>query len=159
MPVFEIRRYRLSDHDAVWELHNLALNQVGAHAGNGPWDDDLHHIETVYLQDGGEFLVGVLDGQIVAMGALRRVDDGGEDAAWAEIKRMRVHPNFQRQGLGQAVLQQLEACAVKQGYTCLTLDTTTVQVGAQRFYEKNGYTQVGQTKFGPFDVLLYQKEL
>ena len=43
--MMEVRRYRAGDHDAVWDLHNVALNEVGAHMGNGPWDDDLHHIE------------------------------------------------------------------------------------------------------------------
>ncbi len=149
-----VRRYQPTDYEAVWQLHNLALHQVGAHAGNGPWDDDLHHIEMVYLQNGGEFLVGVLDGQIVAMGALERID-----ATHAQIKRMRVHPDHQRRGYGQAILTHLETRAVELGYTRLTLDTTTLQVGAQRFYEKNGYRQFAQTTYGPFQVLLYQKEL
>ena len=72
-PPLHIRRYREADHDAVWALHNLALHQVGAHAGNGPWDDDLHHVPAEYLDSGGEFLVGVVDARIVAMGALKRL--------------------------------------------------------------------------------------
>ena len=28
--MFRIRRYRLSDYQAVWDLHNLALQQVAA---------------------------------------------------------------------------------------------------------------------------------
>ncbi len=55
--MFKIRRYKNSDHDEVWSLHNLALKKVGAHPGNGPWDDDLHHISSVYINRGGEFLV------------------------------------------------------------------------------------------------------
>ena len=44
-----VRTYHSSDFDEVWYLHNLALNAVGTHAGNGPWDDDLKNIEEVYL--------------------------------------------------------------------------------------------------------------
>lgn len=44
----KIRRYRSADHDAFWELHNVALLHTGAHAGNGPWDDDLHRVEAEY---------------------------------------------------------------------------------------------------------------
>ena len=51
----KIRRYRESDQEEVWALHNLALEEADAHAGNGPWDDDLRHIREVYLDDGGEF--------------------------------------------------------------------------------------------------------
>ena len=43
--------------------------------GNGPWDDDLHHIEAEYIDTGGEFSVGIIDGRIVAMGALKRLTD------------------------------------------------------------------------------------
>ena len=53
--MMKIRRYRSSDHDAIWELHNVALLQIGAHAGNGPWDGDLHRIEAEYISPGGDF--------------------------------------------------------------------------------------------------------
>jgi len=148
----EVRRYRPADHGAIWDLHNLALSQVGAHAGNGPWDDDLHHIEAVYLHDHGEFLVGTLDGQIVAMGALRRIDP-----EIAEIKRMRVHPAFQRRGYGGAILRMLEQRAAELGYHTLRLDTTTRQEGAQAFYAQNGYRQVGRGRYGAFELVLYEK--
>jgi hypothetical protein len=68
-----IRRYQSGDRRAVRRLHDDALNEVGAHLGCGPWDADLDEIENVYLDQDGEFLVGVLDGEIVAMGALKRI--------------------------------------------------------------------------------------
>ncbi len=91
-----VRRYRDDDHDAVWALHNLALDSVGARGANGPWDDDLHSIPSVYIDARGEFLVGRVDGDIVAIGALRQSGPGQ-----GEIKRMRVHPRFQRCGFGR----------------------------------------------------------
>ena len=115
---FEIRRYVPTDHDAVWELHNEVLNDAGAHAGNGPWDDDLHDIEDVYLNADGEFLVGTLHGDIVAMGAYKR-----SSSKSAEIKRMRVKTAFQRRGFGQRVLDDLQGRAMAAGYTLLHLDT------------------------------------
>jgi GNAT superfamily N-acetyltransferase len=151
---FEIRRYRPSDHDAVWALHNLALNQVNAHGGNGPWDDDLHQVEHVYLLDGGEFLVGTAAGQVVAMGALKRID-----GRCAEVKRMRVHPGWQRRGLGSAILRALEARARELGYAVLRLDTTTRQPAAQAFYARSGYARVGTDRYGEFDLILYEKTL
>ena len=138
----------------MWELHNLALNQVGAHLGNGPWDADLHSIEENYLEAGGEFLIGLCGSKVVAMGALHRVSDHH-----AEVKRMRVHPHCQRRGLGDAILRQLEACALSRGYHRLTLDTTVQQVAAQQLYAKHGYRETGRTKVGPFDVILYEKQL
>lgn len=154
MKGLELRRYRAADHDQVWDLHNLALNAVGAHAGNGPWDDDLHHIEEIYLASGGEFVVAELQSRIIGMGALRR-----RDADTADVKRMRVHPDLQRKGVGQAILTQLEGRARELRYRRLGVDTTVAQTGARRFYEKNGYVECGRTRYEGFRVILYEKEL
>ena len=50
--MLSISRYEPSDYEAVWDLHNLALHHVGAHVGNGEWDNDLHDIDTVYFHNG-----------------------------------------------------------------------------------------------------------
>lgn len=149
-----IRRYGEADHDAVWEVHNLALHQVGAHVGNGPWDDDLHHVKEVYLEDGGDFLVGECDARVVAMGALRRVSD-----AVAKVTRMRVHPDCQRRGYGEAILRRLEARAVALGYRKLVLETTVGQTAAQALYRKHGFVETGRTRLHGFDVILFEKAL
>lgn len=147
-----IRRYQAADHDAVWHLHKLALVESGAYADSGTWDDDLHHIEQVYIENGGEFLVGVCDDQLVAMGALVV----GADKA--EVKRMRVHPDHQRRGFGQAVLQQLEERARELGYQSVFLETTAQQEAAQHFYTKNGYDEIERKAWHQFMVILYKKE-
>jgi ribosomal protein S18 acetylase RimI-like enzyme len=143
-----------ADAAAVWALHNLALTHVGAHPGNGPWDDDLHAIEVVYLDSNGEFLIGECDGQIVAMGALLRLT-----ARRAEIKRMRVHPAYQRRGFGRALLRRLESCAANLGYTELELATTVQQAAAQGLYQAEGYTETRRFLVGSFTCIAFQKQL
>lgn len=152
--MIEIRQYQAEDHDVVWALHNLALELIDAHAGTGPWDDDLHDVENVYLKTGGEFFVGILNGQVVAMGALKRDSDDR-----AEVKRMRVHPDHQRKGYGQMMLTALENRARELGFKTLILDTAKIQTAARGLYEKNGFRVTGHTKFGDFDVVLYEKIL
>ena len=152
--MMEIRRYRASDHDAVWDLHNIALNEVGAHAGNGPWDDDLHRIEVEYIEAGGEFYVGTIDGRIVAMGALKRLTD-----TEAEICRMRVLPDHQRRGLGTRILSKLEKRARELGFRTLTLETPAGQVAAIRMYTKAGYEEVARGRKLGFDVIAFEKRL
>jgi ribosomal protein S18 acetylase RimI-like enzyme len=149
-----LRRYNDSDHDAVWNLHNLALARAGAHAGNGPWDDDLHQIADVYLERGGEFVVGFDGARLVAMGALKRTT-----ATHGEIKRMRVHPDFQRRGYGRQILEYLEARAAALGYTVLRLDTTLQQTAAQALYTTNGYSEVGRKQWREFTIIFYEKQL
>ena len=147
-----IRRYRPSDKRAVRRLHDDALNEVGAHPGAGPWDDDLDDIEGVYLDLGGEFLVGILEGEVVAMGAIRRVSP---DAA--EVKRMRVRPGLQGRGYGQTLLDALHRRAANLDYTTLHLDTTVQQRAARHLYTKNGYREAGRGKVGPFDCVFYER--
>jgi ribosomal protein S18 acetylase RimI-like enzyme len=133
-------------------LHDDALNDVGAHPKTGPWDADLDAIESVYLENGGEFLVGVLGDEVVAMGALRR-DPGGR--AW--ITRMRVSPRLQGRGIGQTLLDALHRRAEELGYESLHLDTTVGQTAARRLYEKNGYRETGRGQVGPFECLYYER--
>ena len=151
--MLEIRRYQDADNPAVLELHHLALEATGAYFP-GKWNDDLDDIQNHYLNNGGEFLVGILDGKIVCMGAFRRKSD-----TLAEIKRMRVLPEYQRRGFGQIILNQLEEKASQLGYTELCLDTTTLQVPAQKMYQKNGFTVTGRGQIPPFEVIYYHKSL
>jgi ribosomal protein S18 acetylase RimI-like enzyme len=151
----KIRQYRPSDNDAVWELHRLALEPTGAMLPGGPWnDDDLNNIQKNYIDDHGDFVVGIIDNTIVCMGALKKKSE-----TMAEIKRMRVHPDFQRKGFGQKMLDNLEEKAHQFGYIELCLDTTTKQIPAQRLYEKNGYHQTGRTSYAGLEIIFYEKKI
>lgn len=155
MSRLEIRSYKPIDLEAVVQLHHAALKAAGAHAGEGSWDDDLSDIEGVYLANSGVFLVGLLNDRIVAMGALRRVFDER-----VEIKRMRVLPELQRLGLGQAMLDALEQEAVRRGYKIICLDTTIIQIAAQKMYLKNGYFEIERKiQDFPFESIFYEKRL
>jgi GNAT superfamily N-acetyltransferase len=148
-----IRRYQPSDHAAVCELHKTALLAAGAYS-NSAGDPDLNQIEAVYLDNAGEFLVGTLQDRVVAMGALRRTSPDR-----AEIKRMRVHTDFQRRGFGQAIFTALEKRARELGYSVLYLDTAVVLVGAQHFYAKNSFKEVRRGKLFGLDCIFYEKQI
>ena len=152
-PLF-IRRYTAADHAAVWDLHNEGLNHAGVHLGPGPWDDDMSKIEQVYLDGNGDFLVGLVADRIVAMGALKKTGDSR-----AELKRMRVAPDFQRRGYGQAILEALERRAIEIGYTTLHLDTSVMQLSAQALYERNGFRELRREATASFEAILYEKQL
>jgi GNAT superfamily N-acetyltransferase len=85
----------------------------------------------------GAFLVGRLDGALVACGGIRSV--GGEVA---EIKRMYVDPLVRRRGLARAMLAQLEAMARAAGYTQVVLESGNAQPEALALYFASGYTPV-----------------
>ena len=150
----QVRRYCDGDLAAVLSLHERALQDVGAHAGHGPWDDDLQSIAAVYLDSDGEFLVGELDSALVAMGALRRIGPRR-----AEVKRMRVEPAYQRRGFGEFILRSLEDRALELGVRELQLDTTTVQTAAERLYRKHGYVETGRGQLGGQELIMFEKRL
>ena len=57
---------------------------------------------------------------------------------------------------------ELEARARTLGYQTLHLDTSVVQLPAQKLYEKNGYREVGRDMYGEhgqLEVILYEKQL
>lgn len=149
-----IRRFEPTDAEQVQQLHYMALQTAGVDAGPGPWDDDLQTIESAYLDGTGEFLVGEADGQLVAMGALRHLTSSS-----AAIKRMRVHPAWQRRGFGRAILQALERTAEERHYATLRLDTTVQQTAAQELYREAGYVEVARTTLLGFPTILFQKRL
>ena len=161
--MFTLRRSTPADQAAVAELHVSAIRQIGAYLGRGPWDDDVYAIEATYLNNQGEFLIGEEDGLFVAMGALKRTD-----SERAEIKRMRVVPAYQGRGYGQLMLSELEARARALGYRILHLDTSILQLPAQKLYLKNGFREVGRDSYQQetdadtyqqLEVIFYEKHL
>lgn len=135
-------------------LHKVALRSVGADAGDGPWDRDLDDVQANYVDDGGDFLVAVVGSTVVGMGAIRRVDSDT-----AEMKRLRVHPTWQGQGIGMTLIAALERRAAELGFRRIILDTTPAQLAAVRLYESRGYRAYGSAVVAGLDSTLYEKHL
>ncbi|CAM3719537.1 GNAT family N-acetyltransferase [Marinicrinis lubricantis] len=151
---FTIRRVEPKDFERVLELHIEGLKQFGSNIGDPSMDQDIHHIQEVYIDDGGEFFVGEIEGRIVCMGAYKK-----RDIRTAEVKRIRVDQYDQRQGYGQRILSTLENSARAKGYRRLLLDTTTRQEPAMKLFEKHGYTETSRKTLGEVTVVFYEKEL
>jgi N-acetylglutamate synthase-like GNAT family acetyltransferase len=62
------------------------------------------------------------------------------------IRSMAVKPDIQGRGVGQRLLENLEAHARDSGFERLYLYTTFVLPAARQLYEKNGFTVVRETK-------------
>ncbi len=150
-----IRRYTSEDHTAVYSLHRECLAQVGVHPGDGVYyDDDFARVEEIYLRAGGEFLVGEVAGEIVAIGGLRRTGDLA-----GEMVRLRVHPAWQGRGYGAAVVTVLEARAVELGYRILCADTTVKQPVAIELYRSSGWRETGREVTGTTVTVYFEKVL
>lgn len=152
----KIRRYIPSDNNRVWELHILGLNQNGiTNVGrDDPWARDLNNIEKIYLKE-GDFILGEVEGKVVATGAFKKRSE-----EVAEVKRMRVDPEYQRRGFGQAILKELEKRVIERGYKKMVLDTSENWTKARNLYEKNGYKEIGRKiRSLRYHAVFYEKDL
>lgn len=135
-----IRRYEPSDADRVWEVHERALRASPLEfVEDAPADDDITAIAAEYIDNEGDFLVGLLDGEIVAMGGY-----DPEDEETAEVLRMRVHPEYQGEGYGGRLLLEIEDRIQSNGFTHAVLYTNEKLRAARGLYEKHGYEETAR---------------
>ena len=74
--------------------------------------------------------------RLVCVGRLHAVDTGV-----GQVRYMAVEESMRGRGLGQAVLDELERLAKRQGMTAIRLDARESAVG---FYQRNGYATEGE---------------
>lgn len=116
--------------------------------------DGFLGITAGYLDVGGEFLVGLRDNLIVAIGGFQPLDD-----STAEIRKMAVHPDHQRQGYGERILVELEGRAEKRGFDRLVLETYERLTAARNLYEKYGYVETRWERDEEFgDARIYYRK-
>jgi putative acetyltransferase len=78
----------------------------------------------------------IVEGRVAAIGALKRLDDKS-----CEIKSMRTHPEFLRQGIAAALLETIIAHAKAEGYATMSLETGTGSAfePALALYRRRGF--------------------
>ncbi|SHE14766.1 Uncharacterized N-acetyltransferase YsnE [Chlamydia abortus] len=150
----KIRPYQPKDQEAVQKLHWAGLDQFNARMDGPDIDQDLENIEQIYINNNGDFIVGLIDDRVVSMGAFRKMTE-----TVAEIKRIRVDQPFQKKGLGQQILSALEKSAEEKGYRKLRLDTTSSQQPAQKLFERNGYQVTGRKLWNDLEIIFYEKDI
>lgn len=89
------------------------------------------------LRDHVEFLLGVLDGEPVACGALQRLEP-----TVGEVKRMYVQPEHRGRGLSRQILAAIEDLAVRRGMRTLRLETGKYLPVALNLYMSSGYREI-----------------
>ena len=102
----------------------------------------------------GACVVGYLGDDAVAVGAVKRLDEG-----IAEIKRMYVAPEGRSRGIARALLYALEGAARDLGYPRVRLDTGAGQPHAKALYLSAGYTEIPDYNGNPFASFWAEKRL
>ena len=134
MIALEIREDDLSG-EPTREL--LRLHLAGMHADSPPghvFALDLSGLRTPSVT----IWTAWTHGQIAGIGALKDLGDGT-----GEVKSMRTHPNFLRQGVGAALLEQIIDAARARGMMRLSLETGSGPAfePALALYRRRGFVE------------------
>ncbi len=154
-----IRDFEPPDLAAVLALNVQAMDPDADPRESAKIRPELLNIPENFQADGA-FLVGTVNGELVAMGSLRP-----ESGLSYRVNFVRVAVSRQRQGIARQMMAALEGRATELGARAIILDTTVEQVPAQRLYEAIGYTETGRTSItyessgGTYNIVLYRKEI
>jgi len=104
-----------------------------------PWSRGIF-ISELTKNDNAFYLVAEAEGKIVGYAGVWIILDEGH------ITNIAVHPDYQRQGIGRALIDGLTAFAVSHGVEQMTLEVRVSNLVAQSLYEKLGYKFSGVRK-------------
>jgi len=151
-----MRLIRYSDkyREPMLALHRSAIDGFTLGISQQEDEADLLAIEQVYLRSGGEFLTGLLDNRLVAMGGFKRLSDTS-----AELRRMRIERELQGKGYGTQLLRELERIAVQFGLRTICLETARQRPPTLKFYRKHGYQETGRSFYGRIETVQFSKIL
>lgn len=149
-----IRRYEPRDENDVWRVHERAFRATLPRFLPAV-DRDLRNVPSAYLDD-GEFLVGEIEDEVVAIGGFRPVNE-----RTVELKRLRVRPDCWRRGYSRALVAALEDRARERGYERVVLHTSDQLTAAQSLYRNVGYWETSRERHAEADMELvyFEKRL
>jgi len=163
----EIRRFQPGDGPAVRAIDRRAMRETPEYVPDAP-NEDLHDVPEHYFED-GDFLVGVLDGSVVATAAYAPLDGwkrercGPFERPVREVTRVRVLPEYQQRGFGRELVRELEHRASAADVAEFVLDTGADNAAARAFYESLGYScdRTATVDFGEVQLRLavYRKRI
>lgn len=121
---------------------------------------DLNNISGFYQINNGNFWIATVDNVVV--GTIALLDIGGNRGA---LRKMFVKAAYRGKnyGIGQKLLDTLLEWARDKAFNEVLLGTTEKFIAAQRFYEKNGFTEIIKETLPPefpimsVDVKFYKR--
>ena len=166
MAQINMRQATKEDMQAVYSLFREATEDMIA-KGIDQWDE--LYPTPAHLDDDlakGELYVGELEGRVVCAVALNSVcDPQYQNAAWQGsgpfiiAHRLCVSPGAQGQGVGRALMSDVENWAQERGYCQVRLDSFAPNLQAQRMYQRLGYAIRGEAHWRKGLFYLMEKEL
>ena len=114
------------------------------------FQEEIETIKNMYSLPFGSIILCKIDRNYIACIAIR---PKGDDIA--EFKRMYVKPNYQRNKIGETLLEMSLQFAKNAGYKKVRLDTLNSMTPAMNLYEKNGFYKIDAYYFNPEPTAVY----
>lgn len=109
---------------------------------------EMDDVQRNYFDNGGTFLVTIKEGRIIGTGAIKYLEDG-----ICEVKRIWLLSQYQGQGIGYRMIQELFNIARQKGYKTIRLETDPViQKRAVEFYKRLGFYEIPRFGDDPDDI-------
>ncbi len=110
---------------ALWESCGLTV----------PWNDAARDIARKLAHSPKQFLIGLIDGDVVATVMY------GYDGHRGSVNYLAVSPSFQGHGLARTLMSQVQAMLTAQGCPKLNLMVRQSNAQVTGFYKRLGYTE------------------
>ena len=111
--------------------HIPAILEIEKVSNSAPWSEKSFHNEIDHKY--GIFLVGLLQGEVIAYGGVWLVVDE------AHVTTIAVAPEHRKQGVGKRLMIELLAKSKAAGMVCSTLEVRASNEPAIKMYENFGY--------------------
>lgn len=130
----KVRSFRPEDQAACRALYTEGL--LGGKIADNDTGWDIDDIGACYMKPrGNHFWVAEAPSQtVVGTIGVQHHDEGV-----GEVRRLRVHPEFRRRGIGAALLEAAVRFCQERNYLKVTLDTYVEREPAFRLFEKFGF--------------------
>src|SRR3712207_4623228 len=140
----------------VEALTHEYATRYGNYFGDETGAEMRRYPAALFAPPDGNFVLLLRNGAAIAGGAFKRYDEHT-----AELKRIWTHEDHRRQGLARRVVAELEAQALRQRYTRITLTTGFRQPEAKGLYLSMGYRPLFDVTLDPeiYKILPFEKEL
>ena len=174
MNPLSIRRATLDDAKPLTHLsYTTFWDAFAHHPKNGP-DDLAHYMRQAFnleqitqeLSDPKAiFLIAEIENEFAGYAklVLDNIEPGITAEKPIELNRLYSQQKFLGRGVGQTLMDACFELAQKEGFDTIWLGVWEYNPRAKRFYEKNGFRQVGRHTFqlgsDPQTDLLMQKEI
>jgi len=147
-----IRSFTRADQAACKALYEQGL--IGGKISENDTGLDIDDIEAAYMKDGNHFWVAEADGTVVGTIGVQHHDEGT-----GEIRRLRVHPEYRRRGIGTALVETAVRFCREQNYLKVTLDTFMERDPAIRLFEQFKFRHYRTKTFGEKELVYFYLDL